>query len=302
MRLLLLPLLASQLAADSLAGRWAMQAEDPSKRIFWMEVTNLQPPAGNFFGATGGRLEHFRDASVVNGRLRFHVARVFPSTPPRTMAASVDITLRDGGLQGAVTIGDRVYPVKGWRSPTIKDRDDGTWRDSAAISLLDDSLSKWRTPGRSDWRVADGVLKNISPDAALLVSNGDYWNFRLRLEYKLPKDGNAGIGLRHHYELQLADDYGQPPDVHGNASLYSQIAPTVNASRPANEWQELELTLIGRDLTVTLNGRRVIDRQPIRGLTGLALDPHEERPGPVSLQGDHGIVEYRNIVITPLIQ
>jgi hypothetical protein len=108
--------------------------------------------------------------------------------------------------------------------------------------------------------------------------------------------------LRHHYELQLADDFGAPPDVHGNASLYSWIAPRVNASKPPNEWQTLDLRLIGRELSVVLNGSRVIERGRIEGLSGLALDPHEERPGPISLQGDHGPVEFRNVVVTPLVK
>jgi hypothetical protein len=43
----------------------------------------------------------------------------------------------------------------------------------------------------------------------------------------------------------------------------------------------------------------VISRQTIPGITGGALDSDEEKPGPVLLQGDHGPIEYRNIIITP---
>ena len=99
-----------------------------------------------------------------------------------------------------------------------------------------------------------------------------------------------------------AADHGQPPDLHGNASLYRRIAPSVNAGRPAGEWRTMEIKRIGRDLTVVLNGTRVIDRQRIRGLAGLALDAAETKPGPVSLQCDHGKVEYRNVTITPLLK
>jgi hypothetical protein len=136
----------------------------------------------------------------------------------------------------------------------------------------------------------------------LLVTREKFWNFKLHVEYRLPPKGNSGIGLRHHYELQLADDHGAQPDVHGNASLYSRIAPRVNATKPPNSWQVLDLRLLGLELSVILNGTKVIDRARIAGLCGLALDPWEERPGPVALQGDHGPVEFRNVILTPLVK
>lgn len=51
----------------------------------------------------------------------------------------------------------------------------------------------------------------------------------------------------------------------------------------------LDIRLVGHELTVALNETKVIDRQVIEGLCGLAFDPNEERPGPFALQGDHGL-------------
>jgi Domain of Unknown Function (DUF1080) len=59
------------------------------------------------------------------------------------------------------------------------------------------------------------------------------------------------------------------------------------------------VTLVGRQVTVVLNGREVICRRNIPGITGGALDSDEGAPGVIFLQGDHGPVEFRNIVITP---
>jgi hypothetical protein len=50
---------------------------------------------------------------------------------------------------------------------------------------------------------------------------------------------------------------------------------------------------------VTLNGQKVIVEQNIPGITGGAMDSDEGAPGPIMMQGDHGPVEYRNIVLTP---
>jgi hypothetical protein len=48
-----------------------------------------------------------------------------------------------------------------------------------------------------------------------------------------------------------------------------------------------------------LNGHTIISLQNIPGITGGALDSNEGLPGPIFLQGDHGPIEYRNIVLTP---
>jgi 3-keto-disaccharide hydrolase len=52
-------------------------------------------------------------------------------------------------------------------------------------------------------------------------------------------------------------------------------------------------------VTVVLNGKTVICEQEIPGITGGALDSDEGAPGPLMLQGDHGPIDYRNIVLTP---
>jgi hypothetical protein len=85
-------------------------------------------------------------------------------------------------------------------------------------------------------------------------------------------------------------------------AVYSRITPTVAAEKPANEWQTLELTLVDRHVTVVLNGTKTIDNQPLSGCTGGALWADQFRPGPVYLQGDHTGVDYRNMVLRPVVK
>jgi hypothetical protein len=66
-----------------------------------------------------------------------------------------------------------------------------------------------------------------------------------------------------------------------------------------DQWQSYDITLVGRMVTVVLNGKTVICNQEIPGITGGALDSNEGEAGPIYLQGDHGPIEYRNIQITP---
>ena len=73
----------------------------------------------------------------------------------------------------------------------------------------------------------------------------------------------------------------------------------MSATSP-DTWQTFDITLIGRRITVVLNGKTVIDNQEIPGITGGALDSHEGEPGPIYLQGsEKGHVAYRSIVVTP---
>jgi hypothetical protein len=65
------------------------------------------------------------------------------------------------------------------------------------------------------------------------------------------------------------------------------------------QWQSYDITLVGRMVTVVANGREVICRQIIPGITGGAINSKEGEPGPILIQGDHGPIDYRNIVITP---
>jgi len=99
--------------------------------------------------------------------------------------------------------------------------------------------------------------------------------------------------------VQIEDNFGQEPDSHGIGGVYGFLTPCVNAAKKADEWQTLEITLIGRRITVALNGERVIDRQIIPGITGGALDSDESQPGPIMIQGDHGPIEFRALTLTP---
>jgi hypothetical protein len=78
--------------------------------------------------------------------------------------------------------------------------------------------------------------------------------------------------------------------------------PTANPSKPADQWQTFEIIFVDYWATVLLNGTTIVDNVLIEGITGGALDSHEAEPGPIMLQGDHGPIAYRNIVVTTLAQ
>ena len=73
--------------------------------------------------------------------------------------------------------------------------------------------------------------------------------------------------------MQVADTFGKPLDPHNMGAVYSRIKPTESAEKPAGEWQTLDITLVDRHVTVILNGKKIIDNQPVLGCTGGALGP-----------------------------
>lgn len=172
-------------------------------------------------------------------------------------------------------------------------------------------LTGWRLtdPGAvSGWGVRDGILVNNPAQEAggphknygNLRTDREFEDFNLTLETRLAKGGNSGVYLRGIYEVQVADTYGRPLDPHNMGAIYSRIQPTEAVEKPAGEWQTLDITLVDRHATVILNGKKIIDNQPIPGCTGGALWSDVMRPGPIYLQGDHTGIEYRNISLRPV--
>jgi hypothetical protein len=107
------------------------------------------------------------------------------------------------------------------------------------------------------------------------------------------------VYLRGRYEVQIQDDFGHEPASDRFSGIYGFIEASEIAARRPGEWQTYDITLVGRRVTVVANGRRVICERDIPGITGGALDSDEGAPGPILLQGDHGPVEFRNIILTP---
>ena len=323
--------LGASLDNQQFNGRWDISVNGNPK-AWWLEVAGAGTDVvrGKFVGAPRGRLDEIPKITIFDGELRFSIEDVYhpnrrPDQPrdqardqtrdqPRDQRRDQKQTekglywarLEAGKLKGTFEIEGDPFSYLEWtgvRAPVSPDRDDGTWKRGDPVNLFNGrDLTGWQqlvTTRPTGWSVKEGSLIN-SPGAADLVSDRKFQNFDLHVEYLIGPRGNSGIGLRGRYEVQILDDFGRLPTVHGNGALYSRIAPAVNASKPAGEWQVFEIRLIGRQVSVTLNGFKVIDKALIEGLTAIATDPNEAEPGPIALQGDHGLVQFRKIVIYPL--
>jgi hypothetical protein len=287
----------------TIVGRWdvalrdAKGAELPS----WFEVrqSGYRTLVGDYVGTVGSARPIARvDFDESTGKFCFAV-------PPQWERRLDDVVF-EGKLDGDVLRGETVdaegkrLAWEARRAPLLKRAKPPEWAEPIELFNGRD-LAGWkpRWPERKNgWIVRDGLLANANPGNDL-VTDRPFTDFKLRAEFRYPPKSNSGIYLRGRYEFQIEDTFAQEADSHKIGGIYGFLTPSINAGKPAGEWQTIEITLVGRAVTVALNGERVIDRQSIPGITGGALDSREAEPGPILLQGDHGPIEFRKLTLTP---
>lgn len=209
-----------------------------------------------------------------------------------------EFTLKDDKISGYEILDGNKLNFTGVRAPSLERKEPPVW--GSPKNLLDDNMSRWIIPQNNQFKMVDGVLVN-GKAGGNLVTKEKFNDFKLSVEFRYPEGSNAGIYLRGRYELQIEDSQVEYPNNVSIGSIYGFIEPAVKAARSAGEWQTYEVTLVGRNVTVVHNGIEIISNRPIPGITGGSLDSKEGEPGPIMLQGDHGPIEYRKLVITPAV-
>jgi len=288
--------------APPIVGRWDVTARDAEGTYpSWFEVeqSGYRTLVGRYVGKTGSARPIARaDFDDATGKFRFAV-------PPQWERRLDDVVL-EGKLEGDAIRGQtsdvdgKPVSFEARRAPLLKREGDVAWAEPVELFNGRD-LAGWRprwSEKPNGWTVRDGLLVNAKPGNDLMTEQ-PFTDFKLAAEFRYPKKSNSGIYLRGRYEVQIEDTAGLEVDSHHCGGVYGFLVPSVNAAKPAGEWQTIEITLVGRAVTIVLNGERVIDRQLIPGITGGALDSREGEPGPLLLQGDHGPIEFRKLTLTP---
>jgi hypothetical protein len=281
-------------------GRWDLTVKSADETYpSWLEVrrSGYTTLVGTFVGRFGSARPISR-VEFENGQLRF-------SVPPQWEKPQKDLAfegkLERDELKGeAVDENGRRVAWTGRRAPSLKRDHPPQWADPIELFNGKD-LSGWKPRSnqtKNGWIVRDGLLVNETPGNDLLTDK-KFTDFQVHAEFRYPKGSNSGIYLRGRYEVQIEDNHGDEPDSHKIGGVYGFLTPCLNAAKKPGEWQTMDITLVGRVVTVVFNGERVIDRQTIPGITGGALDSDEGSPGPLLLQGDHGPIEFRKVTLTP---
>jgi hypothetical protein len=308
-------------ASNPYAGYWALTI--PGGGPGWLGITEEKGKldAGILWG--GGSVKAVNSIAVEGDQLIITRVQVERRGPDKGKKITETITAkRSGKMLRLVTVKARPdgseydrAEFSGKRIPPLPPKPDlSRVKYGRPIKLFNGrNLDGWKltNPGNANgWKAENGALVN-KPKQSVggghvaygnLRTTDEFEDFNLKLEVNVPEKSNSGIYLRGIYELQVLDSYGKPLGPHNMGAIYSRITPSVSAEKPAGQWQSLDITLLNRHVTVILNGKTIIDNQPLLGCTGGALWSDPMRPGPLYLQGNHGAASFRNIVLTPILE
>ncbi|SDP99444.1 protein of unknown function [Mucilaginibacter sp. OK268] len=187
----------------------------------------------------------------------------------------------------------------------------------------------WHTylkTGSGAWKVVDGALQ-LDPKAegqGDLVTDGEYENYELKLDWKISETGNSGIIFGVHedpkfnetyltgIEMQVLDNAKASDNKKANhlaGSLYDMKAPSADVAKPAGEWNSVVLRKKEGHLTFWLNGTKIVETEigsdewkellnnsKFKNWTDFAKYPK----GHIALQDHNHEVAFRNIYIKQL--
>lgn len=179
------------------------------------------------------------------------------------------------------------------------------------------NLEGWM--GANDnYEVVDGAIRCRAGHGGNLLTEEEFDNFVVRLEFKLPPGGNNGLALRAPrgvpdaaygaMELQVLDDtapqYAELHDYQYHGSVYGLAAAKRGYLRPVGEWNFQEVVVDGDRVEVHLNGFATLNVN----LADVRTKPVDgrEHPGASRTSGHFGFaghnepVAFRNIRIKRL--
>jgi hypothetical protein len=173
-------------------------------------------------------------------------------------------------------------------------------------------VREFRDGDKEKWSAQDGVL-TAKPGSGWIGTTKMYGDFALRLEWRIPVNGNSGVFLRVPdvktktspsqlgMEIQVLDDTGPAykgklKDWQYSGSLYGFVPASKSVYKGAGQWNRYEITCKGDRVTVVFNGETVVDAD-VSKFPELAKRP---RRGFIGLQNHSTGVEYRDIRIKVL--
>jgi hypothetical protein len=175
-------------------------------------------------------------------------------------------------------------------------------------------LTGWKATGKMNvWGAENGVIYVSGGGGGWLLTEKEYDNFELRLDYKMSKHSNSGVALRAPVqgdpayagmEIQLIDDLnwkGLQSWQH-TGSIYNVVAAKKIANKDIGEWNTMRIVANGRKVMVVNNGETLVDAN----LDDFVAEHGKKHPGILRTAGHVGFqshdnrVEFKNIYLKQL--
>ena len=284
---------------NPLEGRWDIVISQEGNELpSWLEIRHSGHNTfiGRFVYAFGSA-RPIAEINITDASFSFSIPKQWE---PEGVDMSFEGEIVDDKLQGSmIYTNGKKYDWKGTRSPLQPYVANPKWGEP--IHLFNGkNLDGWNTKGENQWIVESGILK--SPKSGVnLISDETFMNYKLHAEFRYSENGNSGIYLRGRYEVQIADNKGhQPSDIYFGG-VYGFLTPNQMVAKNPGEWQTFDIIHNGNRVSIVANEIPIITDQIIPGITGGAINSNEGEPGPFFIQGDHGPVEFRSFVVTPML-
>ncbi|MBD1391567.1 3-keto-disaccharide hydrolase [Mucilaginibacter glaciei] len=281
-------------------GRWDLTVSQGGKNLpSWLEVqkSGTHTLIGRYVYAFGSA-RPISEVKVADGKYSFSIP---PQWEPGNRNMDFEFEVNGDQLKGTMVYTDgQSYSFTGVRAPALIRSSEPVW--GKPIRLFNGKDTKgWHTEGKNQWTVENGVLRSLK-SGSNLITDKTFTDFKLHIEFRYKQGSNSGVYLRGRYEIQVIDTKSGEPEPINNqfSSVYGFLPPNKMMAKNPGEWQSYDITLKGRMITLVANGKMVICDQIIPGITGGAINSAEGEPGPLLIQGDHGPIDYRNIIITPV--
>ena len=172
------------------------------------------------------------------------------------------------------------------------------------------------------WEIVDETLKTIPGHGVDLISEEIYKNFELELEWKVPEGGNSGIFYfateegdyiwQSAPEMQVLDDEKHTDGENtltSAGSLYAMIAPSAIVVKPVGSFNQVKIKVKDNHVEHWLNGTKIVEyvygsdmMWDLVAKSKFSTMPQfaKASEGHIGLQGDHGVIWYKNIRIRRL--
>lgn len=152
---------------------------------------------------------------------------------------------------------------------------------------------------RKGWSVENGLLV-FNGQGDNLCTEKKYRDFELYIDWKISKDGDAGIYLRGTPQVQIWDTTRRDVGAEvGSGGLYNNqknpSKPLVLADNAIGDWNQFRIIMEGDQVTVYLNGQLVVDKVPLENYWDRTLPLFREEQ--IELQAHGTYVAYRDIYL-----
>jgi len=213
--------------------------------------------------------------------------------------------------------------------------------DLSNLNDFNNPTANWRIGGtvhadinkshQLSYTPGNGILLNLPDEAAHkdLYTNFKHGDMDIELDCMMAKESNSGIYLQGRYELQLLDSWGvihpRSSDMGGiyerndgsrpeGLRVFEGRAPRQNVSKAPGLWQHYKIsfqaprfvngvkTENAKLLKVELNGVVIHENLELTGPTAGSVANNEVAEDALRIQGDHGQVAFKNIVVTRYVQ